>query len=119
MRITGVVAILIVWASLAGCSRQNPHPVKSVRRASQMGNYLGWQLRDMVGDRDGPFRSIGDIQLTAAGSGRYLTYLAGGTTKRYGLDHLKGELLLGRFQNKAGNSMVLVFTKEPAGGDEK
>ncbi len=114
MRITGVVAILIVWASLAGCSRQNPYPVKSVRQASQMGNYLGWQLREIVGDRDGPFCTIGDVQLNAAGSGRHLTYLAGGTSKPYGLDHLKGEILLGRFQNKSGNSMVLVFTKEPA-----
>ncbi len=114
MRITGMVALLIVGAWLAGCSKQAPYPVKNVQQASQLGNYFGWQLQEPLGDHNGPFRGIGDHQLNAGGSGKAVTYTVDGAKKRRDLSHLKGEVLLGLFENKAGNSMVLVFTQKPA-----
>lgn len=114
MRITGVVALLIVGAWLAGCAKQDPYPVKNVQQASQSGNYRGWQLQEVLGDQTGPFRGTGDAQLNAGASGKFVWYTVDGTKERRDLSHLKGEVLLGMFQNKAGNRMVLVFAKEPA-----
>ena len=114
MRITGMVGLLIVGAWLAGCAKQDPYPVKNVQKASLSGNYLGWQLQEILGDQNGPFRGTGDQQLNDGASGKFVTYTVDGTRKQHDLNHLKGEVLLGMFQNKAGNSMVLVFTKKPA-----
>jgi len=113
MRIMGVVALLVVGVWLAGCAKRDPYDVESVQKASQSGNYLGWQLQEILGDQTGPFRPTGDGDLNAGASARSVTYTVDGIRKRRDLNHLKGDVLLGCFENEAGNSMFLVFTKTP------
>jgi len=112
----GAFVLLIVWASLVGCAKEDPYPIKTVQEASQSGNYMGWQLQKVLGDQNGPFRVLGD-QLSndpkpgGGMSARFVTFKVDGIKQRFDLMDLKGEVLLGRFENKAGNSMVLVFTQ--------
>ena len=56
---------------------------------------------------------MGDVQLNAGSTGRWVTYTVDGAEQRYDLSDVWGEVILGMFENKAGNSMVLVLTKAP------
>ncbi len=107
-----VLTVAVMSLSVAGCSARSDYPHKTVKEAAKIGNYMGWQLLQVLGDNNGPFRNLGDHQLNS-GMRKWVTYRMDGVEKKHDLSDVQDEVLLGRFENKAGNSMVLVFTKKP------
>lgn len=106
------LAMAVALGCLVGCSRGN-YPIKTPEEAAKSGNYSGWKLRMILGVKTGPYRAVGDEHLNAGAAGKSVTYRMNGDRQTTDLSSLRGEILLGRFENANGNNMVLVFTKSP------
>ena len=92
-----------------GCERCAEFPIASVAAVPAVSDDRNWQQVDSLGSREGPFKALGDHVLNAGAKGS-VSYTVGGSPVEKDLD-ADVEILIRRFENRRGDSLVLVYKK--------
>jgi hypothetical protein len=114
--VAGVATLTFALCWLPGCEQKSdPFTFHEERQITALLNYTGWELVAVHGTFSGPYRSIGDIQLLPApnaGTPGSFTFLQRpGVEKKIALPPGHAERLLGRYENRRGEQLVLEFKR--------
>lgn len=99
--------------SFAGCERDvSKYPYATIADVPPPNDTAEWQHVQTLGDPVGPFRGLGGQQLNTGAQRKRVGYMEAGILVEKDL-YFPGELLLDRYENRKGDSFVIVYQRRP------
>lgn len=111
MRASIFVALAILVSTI-GCERPAEYSIASVDAIVAPFDEAQWERVEALGTTVGPFKGLGDHGLGAGANKKKVFYTLAGTRIEKDLD-LPEEVLIRRFENPQGDSLVIVYKRRP------
>lgn len=103
-----------ILLSAAGCERTVEYRYASIAEIPSPSDLPHWQYVETLGTATGPFKPIGGHVLNADARGKRVFYTVGGSRVEKDLDLLQEQVLIERFVNPQGDSLVIIYKRRPA-----
>lgn len=108
-----VLSAFAIFLSFTGCQREpTTFPYASAAKLPALHNKAEWERVETLGNTDGPFRGLGGHELNAGALRKRVFYTQGGAQVERDLD-IKEDILLERYDNPQGDSLVVVYKRRP------